>query len=118
MHRPQPIIGITFSDRVRTGDEESRRNVAAYRDPVERLGAAVRILAPGGPAATPAELDGLLLSGGGDIDPAWYGEPRQEKCGEPDSARDTLEIELARQAAAAGVPVFGICRGAQVIGVA
>ncbi len=65
------------------------------------------------------ELAGLLLSGGGDIHPSYYG---QEMAGsEPDHmdpARDEFELELTRQALARDLPVLGICRGIQVLNVA
>jgi len=63
-------------------------------------------------------LDGLLLAGGGDLDPKHYGEAIHEKCGQPDEARDTVELTLARWSLAEGLPVFGICRGIQVMNVA
>ena len=63
-------------------------------------------------------LDGLLLPGGGDIDPVHYGEPRHEKCNEPSAERDDTELTLARWAIEGGMPVLGICRGIQVLNVA
>lgn len=61
---------------------------------------------------------GLLLSGGGDIDPCYYGEEPAPGLGEICPERDELEIELARRALKRGIPVLGICRGAQVLSVA
>ena len=63
-------------------------------------------------------LDGLLLAGGGDLHPKHYGEAIHEKCGKPDEARDVVELRLARWSLAEGLPVFGICRGIQVLNVA
>jgi len=63
-------------------------------------------------------LDGLLLAGGGDLDPKHYGEAIHEKCGKPDEARDVVELTLARWSLAEGLPVLGICRGIQVLNVA
>jgi gamma-glutamyl-gamma-aminobutyrate hydrolase PuuD len=64
-------------------------------------------------------LAGLLLSGGGDIHPSYYGE---EMAGsEPehmDAVRDEFELELTREALARDMPVLGICRGIQVLNVA
>ena len=65
-----------------------------------------------------ARLDGLLLSGGGDVDPALYGEAPLPALGGQEPDRDRWEIALARTALAAGVPVLGICRGIQVLNVA
>ena len=63
-------------------------------------------------------LDGLLLTGGEDVHPSFYGEPVQEKCGEIDESRDRFEIGLVRVALGQGVPVLAICRGMQVLNVA
>ncbi len=63
-------------------------------------------------------VDGLLVTGGGDIDPELYGEPRHPKCGIPDSDRDEIEISAVKVAIEMGIPVFGICRGHQVLNVA
>ncbi len=65
-----------------------------------------------------AAVDGLLFTGGEDIAPAYYGEPRDERCQEPDPERDLFEIHLARAALERDVPTFGICRGLQVLNVA
>jgi gamma-glutamyl-gamma-aminobutyrate hydrolase PuuD len=63
-------------------------------------------------------LDGLVLSGGGDIDPARYGAERDPHCGSACEDRDRAELALLAAAAAQGLPVLGICRGLQVLNVA
>jgi putative glutamine amidotransferase len=63
-------------------------------------------------------VDGLLVTGGGDIDPVLYGESRHPKCGIPSSDRDETEISAVKIAIEMGIPVFGICRGHQVLNVA
>jgi putative glutamine amidotransferase len=63
-------------------------------------------------------LDGLLFTGGEDVAPAYYGEPRHERCQEPDPERDLFEIALARAALACRLPILGICRGLQLLNVA
>ena len=63
-------------------------------------------------------LDGLLLPGGGDIDPVHYGEIRHEKCNQPSAERDSTELPLARWAMDGGMPLLAICRGIQVLNVA
>lgn len=63
-------------------------------------------------------LDGLFLTGGVDVDPACYHEAVHERSGPFDRERDDTEIKLVRWALEEGKPVFGICRGIQVINVA
>lgn len=61
--------------------------------------------------------DGLLLPGGGDMDPKFYGQERIPACGEPNLLRDAAEPLLLRAFLAADKPVLGICRGIQVMNV-
>ncbi len=63
-------------------------------------------------------LDGLCLAGGVDVDPACYGEARHPALGSIDAPRDATELTLARWALAADLPLFGICRGIQLLNVA
>ena len=63
-------------------------------------------------------VSGIILTGGGDIDSRHFGESRHEKSGEPMPERDVFELELCKAAVAADIPVFGICRGMQVMNVA
>ena len=63
-------------------------------------------------------VDGVLFTGGGDVDPARYGAVASPHVDGLDAARDAYEIALADAAAAAGLPMLGVCRGAQVINVA
>jgi len=84
--------------------------------------------ATGAAAALVERVDGILLSGGVDVDPRWYEgreagatAARGEEGGGPgatDLARDAFELALLREALASGVPVFGICRGFQLLNVA
>lgn len=63
-------------------------------------------------------LDGVLIPGGVDMDPATYGEDVHPLCGSLDPARDAVELQLTRWAVADAKPVLGLCRGEQVINVA
>jgi len=64
------------------------------------------------------QIDGLLLPGGGDIDPGRYSQERHESIMGVSRSRDALEIRLYQKALEANIPVFGICRGIQVMSVA
>jgi putative glutamine amidotransferase len=89
-----------------------------YRSALEQAGARIRELTPNDslPAALEA-CDGLLLTGGVDVEPALYGEPRHPTV-ETDEVRDAYELALAREALERNLPVLAICRGAQVLNVA
>ncbi len=65
-----------------------------------------------------AMIDGLLLAGGGDVNPSLYGETPIPQLGALDTLRDAVELPLARWALAEGKPILGICRGIQVLNVA
>lgn len=88
---------------------------AHYIGALERAGAEVVPVFPG--ETPPDDFDALLLSGGGDIHPRRYG---QDVAGstEIDEERDELELAVTRRALQRGVPLFGICRGFQVLNVA
>ena len=62
--------------------------------------------------------DGILVPGGIDVDPVLFGEERHELCGESDMEYDLFQISVIQKTIAAGKPLFGICRGLQVINVA
>jgi len=89
---------------------------APYRRAVIAAGAEAVDLVPG-TRALPA-VDGLLLPGGWDVDPSFYGEVRDDKVVETDRELDETEISLFHQAREREIPVLGICRGQQVINVA
>lgn len=63
-------------------------------------------------------LDGILIPGGVDIDPRQYGEAILPECGNLDPSRDRVELQLVKWAIEDGKPVFGLCRGLQIINVA
>ena len=65
-----------------------------------------------------ARLDGVLLAGGGDMDPAHYGAEPHPLVAGIDPVRDAAELAVVRFAVSAARPLFGICRGAQVLNVA
>ena len=103
-----PVIGISRCSRV---DD--------YVTSVEASGGIPRILdVSASPRSLVRELQGVLLTGGGDVDPVLYGEARHPTVEDAEPGRDEFEIDLARRAMEAGVPVLAICRGAQVLNVA
>jgi putative glutamine amidotransferase len=63
-------------------------------------------------------LDGLVFTGGTDINPARYGQPRDPQTEDPDDERDEMELRVLEQALASDVPVLAICRGMQLFNVA
>ena len=88
--------------------------VKNYRDALERAGAQVRHSSDPEDAAG---CDGLLLAGGGDMDPAYFGQENRGS-NPPDPLRDRVEFALIREFLAAKKPIFGICRGSQMLNVA
>jgi putative glutamine amidotransferase len=127
----KPMIGVTVSEirakedaqRVRHGEPTQTEMTLglAYMRAVE--------LAGGVPVALPPlenenvdslleHLQGLLLTGGPDVDPACYGAEPHKELGPTDRGVDEFEIALAKHADRRGMPILGICRGAQVLNVA
>jgi putative glutamine amidotransferase len=106
----RPRIGVTTSPR------REKDYYLTYGRAVEAAGAEAVYLPPGTPSI--ADLDGLLLPGGWDVDPALYGEKPDAKVGDIDPELDETEIRLFKEAHAIHIPVLGICRGQQVINVA
>lgn len=116
----KPRIGVTTSPMThenRSLETLERAYVAAV---VEAGGVPfmLPVLDPTDATTVIEPLDGLLVTGGGDVDPARYGNPASAELQGVDIRRDAWELTLVRAAWAAGLPVLGICRGAQVINVA
>jgi putative glutamine amidotransferase len=63
-------------------------------------------------------LDGVFVTGGVDVDPSRYGEPKTSLCGTTDPDRDAVEIALLHHAFSRDLPVFAVCRGIQILNVA
>ncbi len=95
------------------------RKIEDYRQSVLHTGGEVRIIDPSMPVAEALTgIDGLLLTGGGDVEPARYGESPQAGLEDVDPARDEFEIALIAAARTRDLPIFAICRGVQVLNVA
>jgi len=91
-----------------------------YEESVRRAGGEpwVLDLAADRPADVVGRVAGLLLTGGGDVDPSLYGEAPHPTFTAAEPGRDAYEIELVRRALEADLPVFAICRGVQLLNVA
>ena len=122
-----PVIGISAAvELARWGAwEDVAVNISprTYSCRVAESGAIPVVLPPSAPGAdSPGELldllDGLLLSGGGDLDPASYGAAPDPRTENARAGRDRFELALVREALARDIPVLGICRGMELLNVA
>lgn len=123
----RPLIAVTGVPIVAGGVLGWRQAAvactAAYLEAVERAGGQPVIVPPVGVGdaearARLARFDGVLFVGGGDIDPACYGQETQPEVAHINPARDEFEIPLVRAAIDRNLPTLCICRGAQVLNVA
>lgn len=122
--RRAPRIGVTTYQEHASWRGWHRRASLVPRDfldPIADAGGLPVLLPPDGGEAEARDLvawlDGLLLVGGPDVDPARYGTGRAEGSGEPEHRRDAWEIALTRAALDAEVAVLGVCRGMQLLNV-
>ncbi|MGB4780997.1 gamma-glutamyl-gamma-aminobutyrate hydrolase family protein [Candidatus Methylomirabilis sp.] len=118
----RPRIGIT-SWHYRDDDERWEAVLEGYPRAVLEAGGIPLILpiphtAPDLIKGYLEAVDGMILTGGADIHPSLYGQTVLERCGEIDEERDRFEVELVHAARSRDLPLFGICRGLQVINVA
>ena len=123
-----PVIGVTATLRQDVDSVSQRplgRFVRADFDYVEGVTEAggVPVVLPPVVESRAAEallegMDGLLLSGGSDLDPGYYGEKRVPELGVTVPERDAFEIALLEHALRRKIPIFGICRGMQILNVA
>jgi putative glutamine amidotransferase len=128
----RPLIGVTTSE-MRRGDLATLRRHGepphaemalglTYLQAIERAGGLPVVLAPLAPSEAPElldRLDGVCLSGGPDLDPIAYGaRERHPQLGETEPSLDAFELAVAREADRRGLPLLGICRGAQALNVA
>jgi putative glutamine amidotransferase len=104
----RPTIGITRCGRL---DD--------YVSAIEQAGGRARILdVSESPKQVIGEIQGVLLTGGGDVDPVFYKEDRHPSVQDAEPGRDEFELDLARRALDADLPLLAICRGSQVLNVA
>jgi len=100
-HAPAALLPLNYAEQVAAAD-----GIPVLLPPVPGIAAAV------------GRLDALVLTGGGDIDPAAYGAAPHPRTGSVNAARDRAELDLLAAALAGGLPVLGICRGLQLLNVA
>ncbi|MEU6234101.1 gamma-glutamyl-gamma-aminobutyrate hydrolase family protein [Kitasatospora sp. NPDC047058] len=120
---PRPLIGITsYQDEAAWAVWRQRASLVpqTYVDAVSRAGGTPVLLPPqpGGAGRLLDVLDGLVLAGGPDIDPARYGAAADPRTGPPHPARDDWELTLLRGALDRDLPLLGVCRGMQLLNVA
>jgi putative glutamine amidotransferase len=124
---PRPLIGVTTQtlqaiDGIPDGLPQSVVMNQRYYHAVAMAGAAPVLI----PLLDDLEtlraiyerMDGVLIPGGVDVNPAEFGEAPHRRLGRIDPARDHVELQLVKWAIAEGKPVLGLCRGLQVINVA
>jgi putative glutamine amidotransferase len=127
----RPLIGVTTSEVRRKqraqplpeGDRPQPEIVlgVVYARAIEEAGGVPVVLPPLHDADVSPLVDhlaGLCLSGGPDVDPAFYGADRHAKLGPVEPELDAFELAVVRRADALGLPILGICRGCQVLNVA
>lgn len=116
-----PLIGVTTSVTFGSAPERAYVN-ASYLRAVQHAGGIPVLLPPHlderARQALWSRVDGIVLTGGGDIDPRRFGEVPHPNVSEVSEARDALELELTSAALDRRVPMFAICRGIQVLNVA
>jgi putative glutamine amidotransferase len=121
----KPVIGLTsYRQRGQTGvwDTEMAILPAFYLEGITRAGGIAVILPPQKVDSEDARnllagLDGLVITGGRDVEASRYGHQPHEKAEKPDRLRDLLEDELITAAIQMKLPFLGICRGAQILNV-
>lgn len=118
----RPRIGITtYREPAQWGVWEGEATLlpSQYADAVWRAGGIPVLLPPlpDGAREAVGGIDGLVLAGGGDVDPARYGATPHRLTGGVSEHRDTWEADVLRAAMDRGLPVLGVCRGMQVLNV-
>ncbi|MBM2617656.1 gamma-glutamyl-gamma-aminobutyrate hydrolase family protein [Actinoplanes sp. LDG1-06] len=116
----RPLIGMTaYAQQVTYGSNNLMAGMLpmTYVRAVHAVGGRAVLITPDDPGTDVLEsLDGIVFSGGGDVDPAYWGAERHPAT-EVDKERDEAEIMLMRAALAADLPLLGVCRGMQVMAV-
>jgi putative glutamine amidotransferase len=119
----RPLIGITsYAEEIHWGvwTEAAALVPLAYVRAVEHAGGRALVVPPsaGGVAETLDALDGMIFSGGGDLDPSLYDAEPHPETDAPRPERDGAEVRMLEEALHRDMPVLAICRGSQVLNVA
>jgi putative glutamine amidotransferase len=119
----RPLIGITsYAEEIRWGvwTEDAALVPLSYVRAVERAGGRPLVVPPSedGLEETLEALDGVIFSGGGDLDPELYGAEPHDATDTPRKERDAAELRLLEAALGRDMPVLAICRGSQLLNVA
>ena len=116
----RPLIAVTTTSY--SGAEYRTPQVmigSPYLEAVQRVSASPLLLTPAHGQGSLLELleisDGLMLTGGEDVDPSRYGQKPHPKLGTVNHARDEMEFRALEKALELGMPIFAICRGFQVV---
>jgi putative glutamine amidotransferase len=119
---PPPLIGLsTYVERARHGawDENCALLPYSYVEAVARAGGCPVLLPPFGSSATDVleAVDGLVLTGGPDVDPRLYGSSPHHETDPPRESRDAWEMALCQSALQQDMPLLAVCRGLQLLNV-
>jgi putative glutamine amidotransferase len=119
----RPLIGITsYAEEIRWGvwTEEAALVPLSYVRAVERAGGRALVVPPSedGLEETLAALDGVIFSGGGDLDPELYDAEPHPETDAPQRERDQAELRMLQAALDRDMPVLAVCRGSQLLNVA
>jgi len=130
-HEQRPLVGVTTSElrrkeqlSLKPQGEPGQTSLTlglAYAEAISMAGGIPVVLThvrPGDVAALLGRLDGIVLSGGPDLEPSVYGQPAHAELGPTEPPIDEFELSLCKAAIVAGMPVLGICRGMQLLNVA
>ncbi len=126
---PQPLIGLSgrrwpaewipLFDYTALQGEEVDVHLSEYPKVIQRAGGLpVQLTRNTDPVSIVARLDGLVMTGGADPDPALYGEDPHPELGSVERGRDDWELSLIRAALDARIPMLCVCRGAQLLNIA
>jgi putative glutamine amidotransferase len=114
----RPVIGVTLGDGDEPGVHAMREDYVRSIEAAHAVPVVLPAVRPEHAATIVDRIDGLLLSGGVDVDPQLYGRAPHPKLGRVNRRRDEFELALVRETLRRDLPILAICRGQQVLNVA